>query len=189
VKTPAERAAELYKSGLKARDRAVANLKEAKEADDEKERSSLEKKAGKEFDKAIDRFREATKLNPLFHEAYSDLGYCLRKTGDYAAALDAYGRALSLAPGYTPAIEYRAEAYLGLDRIEEAKQAYMQLFPGDRSHADDLLGAMKTWVEKRRKDPGAVSPGTLDDFARWVAQRDEIAVQTPSLSQLQKREW
>jgi tetratricopeptide (TPR) repeat protein len=188
-KTPEQKAADDYNSGLKCRDKAVKYLKEAKEAADEKDKGQLEHKAQKEFDKAIDRFRDATKLNPRFHQAYSDLGFCLRKTGDYNAALDAYGKALSLSPGYNPAIEYRAEAYLGLNRIEEAKQAYLQLFPADRGHADELLDAMKTWVEKRHLEPGDLAPGVVHDFETWVAQRDELARQTPTVSELQKRKW
>jgi len=188
-KTPQQRAADLYNAGLKSRDRAMKSLKEAKESPDAEERAKLEGKAKKEFEKAISKFQEATKLNPRFHQAYSDLGFSLRKSGDYNAALQAYGQALALAPGYTPAIEYRAEAYLALNKLEDAKQAYVQLFPSDRSHADELMQAMKAWLETRRSEPGDVAPGTLQDFDLWVAQRDEIAKQTPSVSQLQKRPW
>ena len=52
-------------------------------------------------------------------------------------------RALELAPDYGEAIEYRAEAYLGLDRIDDAKKAYMQLFNLDRALADELMEAMR----------------------------------------------
>ena len=188
-KSPAEEAAELYNSGIQHRDKAVALQKEAAAAPNEKDRAKLEKKAAKEFAKAASDYRQATQLNNKMHQAYSDLGFCLRKTGDYVGALEAYNRALSLAPAYAPAIEYRAEAYLGLDQVEDAKKAYLDLFPNDRSHADELLAAMKGWVQKRQGDPGKMTPEMVQSFSTWVQEREELAKQTPSVSELQTREW
>jgi len=178
-----------YNAGIKMRDKALALQKEAAQAGGEKERAKLEKKAQQEFGKAISQFQSATVKNPRFHEAYSDLGFALRKTGDYPAALEAYDHALALSATYTPAVEYRAEAYLGLDRVEDAKKAYMTLFPSDRGRADELLAAMKGWIEKRQAEPGALSPDAVQEFSRWVAQRSELASQTPSVSELQQRKW
>jgi len=188
-KPPAEEAAELYNSGIQHRDKAVALEKEAAAAPAEKDRAKIEKKASKEFERAISDYRQATQLNPNFYQALSDLGFCLRKTGDYNSALEAYNRALSLAAAYAPAIEYRAEAYLGLDQVEDAKKAYLQLFPSDRSHADELLVAMKGWVQKRQANPGAMTPEMVQSFAGWVQEREELAKQTPSVSELQIRKW
>ncbi len=75
------------------------------------------------------------------HEAWNYLGYTHRKLGDYQAALTAYDRALNLKPGYPEAIEYRGHAYLGLNRLEDAKQAYLTLFAGNRQLAAQLLAA------------------------------------------------
>jgi cytochrome c-type biogenesis protein CcmH/NrfG len=61
------------------------------------------------------------RLNPRLHEAFSSLGYAYRKTGDFDQALQAYERALVLAPGYAAAIEYQAEAHLGLNRTTETQ--------------------------------------------------------------------
>jgi len=188
-KTPEEQAVDDYNAGLKLRDKALALQKEAAQATSEKDRTKLEEKARKQFEKAISQFRAATVKNPRFHEAYSDMGFALRKTGDYAAALETYDHAISLSPTYTPAIEYRAEAYLGLDRVEDAKKAYMALFPSDRGRADELLEAMKGWIEKRRVEPGTLTPDAVQEFSRWVAQREELASQTPSVSELQQRKW
>ena len=131
----------------------------------------------------------ATVKDARFYQAYSDLGFALRKTGDYAAALETYDHAISLAPTYSPALEYRGEAYLALDRVEDAKKAYMALFPGDRGRADELLAAMKGWVEKRRAEPGTLTPDAIREFSHWVDQRAELAGQTPSVSELQQRRW
>ena len=188
-KTPAEEAADHYNAGLKLRDKGLALQKEAAQATGEKDRTKLEKKAQQEFEKAISQFRTATVKDPRFYQAYSDLGFALRKTGDYAAALETYDHAISLAPTYSPALEYRGEAYLALDRVEDAKKAYMALFPGDRGRADELLAAMKGWVEKRRAEPGTMTPDAIQEFSHWVDQRAELAGQTPSVSELQQRRW
>jgi len=188
-KTPEEQAVDYYNAGLKLRDKALAFQKEASQATSEKDRTKLEEKARKQFEKSISQFRSATEKNPRFHEAYSDLGFALRKTGDYAAALETYDHAIALSPTYSPAIEYRAEAYLGLDRVDDAKKAYMALFTSDRGRADELLGAMKGWVEKRRVEPGTLAPDAVQEFSGWVTMRDELAKQTPTVSELQQRKW
>ena len=188
-KSPEQQAIDSYNAGVKSRDKALGLEKEASNTSDVKERTKLEKKARKEFEKAVTQFQTATQKNPAFYQAYNDLGFSRRKTGDYDGALEAYNRGLSLAPGYPPAVEYRAEAYLALERVEEAKQAYVDLFSGDRGRADELMAAMKGWIEKRRIDPGKMSPEALKEFAAWVDQREQIAKQTPSLSELQHRNW
>jgi len=188
-KSPEEEAIDHYNAGIRMRDRALAFQKEATAQTDEKDRAKLDKKAQKEFGRAIEEFQAATQKNPSFYQAASDLGFVLRKTGQYAVALEYYNRALSLAPNYTPAIEYRAEAYLGLDRVEDAKQSYLQLFSADRARADELLGAMRGWADRRRTDPGSVSPEMVQGFTQWLQQREELAHQTPAVSELQKRDW
>lgn len=188
-KTPEQQAVDHYNAGLKLRDKALAYQTEEAQASGPGERTKLEKKAQQAFEKAIVQFRAATGKYPKYYQAYNDLGFALRKTGDYTGALEAYDQALSLSPAFAPAIEYRGEAYLGLDRVEDAKQAYMALFPTDRSEADELFKAMKGWVEKRRTEPGALTPEAVQEFSRWVAQREELAGQTPSVSELQQRKW
>ena len=189
AKTPEEIAIEHYNAGLKLRDKGVAFLKDAAQATSDKDRAKLEKKAQSEFGKAASQFKIATEKNAYFHEAWSDLGFALRKTGDYAGALQAYDKALTLSPSYTPAVEYRAEAYLGLDRLDDAKQAYVSLFGFDRGRADELLRAMKGWVDKRRTSPGLLTPDAVQEFSAWVTEREQLAGQTPSVSELQQRQW
>jgi tetratricopeptide (TPR) repeat protein len=113
----------------------------------------------------------------------------LRKVGNYNASLDAYGKALQIQPNYTPAIEYRAEAYLGLNRLDDVKSAYMTLFTADRPRADELTAAMEKWVDKRQADPGGVDPATVESFGKWVAERKQLASQTSSLRDPNAPRW
>jgi len=116
------------------------------------------------------------------YEAWNYVGYTNRKLGNYPEALIAYDRALNLKPGYAEAIEYRGHAYLGLNRLDDAKQAYLTLFAGNRKLAAQLLAAMQTWVGEHRGNPGPVDGASLDAFASWVSERSAIASQTAGLT-------
>ena len=188
--TPEQEAAQRYNDGLKHKDKADALASEAEaEASNAKKRAKLEASARKEYEKAMKEFLAATDRNPAMFQAHGGLGYVYRKTGDFAAALKAYDRALELEPKYTPAIEYRAEAYLGVNRVDEAKTAYMALFNADRARADELAAAMKSWLQRRRQDAAGLAPETIEDFAKWLSQREEIAGQTSALIQPHDSRW
>lgn len=133
------------------------------------------KQARKEYEAALKEFRTAATAVPGNYRAHTGIGYSLRKLGNYERALESYERALALAPASSEAIEYRAEAYLELNRLNDAKQAYMHLFVHDRTASNVLIKAMKAWVEKRRTQPAGVDAATLDAFALWVRERDTLA--------------
>ena len=188
VKTPEEMAIDHYNFGLTYRDKAWKFEEKAAAAANEKERMKAETKAQKTWKKAIREFESAVGKNEEFFQAYGSLGYARRKTGEFESSLTAYDRALQIEPAYGEAVEYRAEAYLGLDRVDDAKEAYTQLFSGARELADELLAAMKVYVENRRSE-GGVDAATLDAFSEWVTEREEIANQTASVSELRDRDW
>ncbi len=187
-KSSAEQAADHYNKALELRDEAWALEKEAEGAQGP-ERAKLEKKTDKLFRKAVKELEQAVNLNRNFHQAHSSLGYCLRRTGEYEAALEAYNTALSLAPTYAEAIEYRAETYLGLNRIPEAKTSYVTLFSRDRDRADQLMAAMKAWVAERSQNPAGADPEQVEALGEWLKEREELAQQTASLSHLPAQRW
>jgi tetratricopeptide (TPR) repeat protein len=133
------------------------------------------KQARKDYEAALKDFQTAARLTPDNYRAHTGAGYAYRKLGSYDRALESYERALTLAPSYSEAIEYRAEAYLGLNRLEDAKQAYMQLFVSDRTASHVLMKAMKAWVAKRQVEPAGVDAATLSAFESWVQERDTLA--------------
>ncbi len=189
VKTPEEIAQSRYNAGLKKRDKAWKYEAKAAKTDSEKKRVKLEAKAQKQYKKAIKEFRRAGEKDPLLYQAYSSLGYALRRTGQYGAALQAYDGALLLQPAYVEAIEYRAEAYLGLFRLDDVKAAYVQLFSLDRARADELMAAIQTFLEQREREQDGLAPETLTEFATWVRERREIAQQTARLSEAEAGRW
>ena len=166
----ADEAKQEFNRGIAMRDEAW-KLEEKLAGAEGADRAKLEKRIARAYKQAADHQQAAVAKNPEFHEAYGSLGYALRKQGDYAAALEAYDKALSLEPTYAEALEYRGEAYLGLDRPEDAKKDYAVLVGRDRSRAAQLLHSMKAWVAAKRSDGSAdASVASLDG---WVD--DEMA--------------
>jgi tetratricopeptide (TPR) repeat protein len=176
--TPEERAVEAYRSGD---DHRVKGKKLEAEAVTKKgaDADKAAAKARSEFEKSLKDFKTAAQLNPQLFQAYNGMGFAYRKTGDYAKALEMYDQAIKMAPGFFPeAVEYRAEAYLALNRLDDARQAYLDLFAADRKQADILMAAMKTWVEAHRADTGGVDPAAVSAFEKWVGEREGLASQT-----------
>jgi tetratricopeptide (TPR) repeat protein len=173
---PANEAVNSYNDGLRYRDRAWGYEKQLKTTTDAAQKAKLEEQIRKTYLAEVKCQRAAVKNNPQLFQAYSELGYALRKTGDYTAALEAYDKALSIQPNYAEAIEYRGEAYLGLDRVSDAREAYLILFNGgDKKGAGQLAEAMTKWLDAHRANAGAVPAQTIDELNTWVAQRKEIS--------------
>jgi tetratricopeptide (TPR) repeat protein len=119
--------------------------------------------------------------SPQFAEAWNALGYTQRKLGSIDDSLASYAKALELKPGYPEALEYRGEAYLRLNRIADAKQAYLDLFASNRKIAATLLESMQEWLSAQRGSH-AVDASVITDLADWVKERSQIATQTAALT-------
>jgi len=182
-RTPQDQARDAYNDGVhevKKADKAQSSADEAKDAG-KKDKEARE--AHDRYAAALAKFQQATTLDPSLHEAWNYVGYTSRKLGHYDDALTAYDRALSLKPGYPDALEYRGEAYLGVNRVSDAQQAYLDLFAGNRALAGKLLTAMKSWSAAQRADPATgASPTSLDELDKWIQERAQIAGQTAALT-------
>ena len=119
--------------------------------------------------------------SPQLAEAWNALGYTQRKLGSYDDSLASYAKALELKPGYPEALEYRGEAYLRLNRIPDAKQAYLDLFASNRKIAATLLGSMQEWI-KAQQGSHVVDASVVTDLQHWVQERSQIATQTAALT-------
>lgn len=182
--TAADTSAAHYQAGLARKEAATAKEADAAAVADPSLRSWLMLESREEFQAAATYFGRALKLDLKNYEAANELGFSLRKTGDYRKALGAYNFALVIKSDFYPAIEYRGEAYLALGMLGQAKDAYMTLFRNDLALAARLLGAMSAAVVEETEE---AAPGS--DFASWVAQRQAIAAVTPGAAVGQDGDW
>ena len=180
--TPEDQARNDYNAGVRLVEKADKLSADATHQADERKKTKARGKAEQAYGTAMKKFANATQLQPSNYQAWNYLGYTNRKLGNYDAALAAYDRALTLKADYAPAIEYRGHAYLGLNRLAEAKAAYLALFAGNRQLAATLLAAMQEWVGEHRGNAEGVDGPTLESFASWVTERSTIASQTAALT-------
>jgi tetratricopeptide (TPR) repeat protein len=181
--SPEQVSAGWYKQGVKAKERAWKLEEKAGKATKDAKRDKLLADARKQYQKAADAQATALKANEKNYEAANELGYALRKTGDYRKAIGAYNYALQLKPDFYPAIEYRGEALLLMGFIDEAKDAYMTLFRNDRALADQLMATMEKW---HAAQPEGEAKAT---FSGWLDERRNLARVGSDLSMKNTRTW
>jgi tetratricopeptide (TPR) repeat protein len=183
-KSPHDQAVDYYNNAERRIDGLTRTHDEMKAAaaTDPQKAAKLQARLAKGLENAAADLERAVKNDPGLFQAWSELGFTYRKMGRYKESLEAYDKALQISPDYTPALEYRAEAYLGLNRLDEAKKTYTDLFSGDRPKADALLLSMKSYVAARRADPAGLDAAQLDTFGKWVDQREIIHNQTVALT-------
>jgi len=177
-----DQAKSAYNDGVRAVKKADKYQTSADEQTDAKKKDKDLREAKEHYSSALAKFTQAARFDPRMHEAWNYIGYTNRKLGQYNIALAAYERALALHPGYPEALEYRGEAFLALNRISDAQQAYLDLFAGNRQLADKLLTAMRSWVNTQRTSSAGADATAVAAFDKWVQERAQIAGQTASLT-------
>jgi tetratricopeptide (TPR) repeat protein len=179
--TPQEQAKTLYNQGVHDVKKADKYQASALQLTDAGKKDRATREAQEYYSSALKRFQQAAQANPQMPEAWNYVGYTNRHLGNYDAALTAYQQALTLRPGYPDALEYRGEAFLGLSRIADAQQAYLDLFAASRPLADKLLLAMRGWLDAQKASASAdaTAVGELD---KWIQERSTIAGQTAALT-------
>jgi|SRR6185436_2797699 len=180
--SPEDQARDAYNIGVRGVEKADGLIADAAQLTDTRKQQKALDKAHSGYANARKKFARATELNPRLPEAWNYLGYTNRQLGDYEASLAAYDHALALKPGFPEAIEYRGHAYLGLNRLNDAKQAYLALYSSNRKLAAQLLTGMQDWIGSHRGNPAGVDTASLEAFASWVSERSAIAAQTASLT-------
>jgi len=187
--SPDEAAKAAYNSGVRSIKKAQEYESDAAKASNPDKSAKALDKAHQNYSKALEQFIDAVSQQPKMYQAWNYIGFANRHLGNYDAALPAYEKALELNPGYPDALEYRGEAYLGLNRIDDAKEAYMTLFKDSRNLADMLMTAMRRWTDERRKEPKGLAPEAVEAFSKWVEERSGIAGQTASLAIGARTDW
>jgi tetratricopeptide (TPR) repeat protein len=170
-----------YKAGMKSLNKAKDEAAAAASAPNEDKKNAALEKMNDNYGRALDQFTEALANKGDMYEAWNNVGYIHLRLGAYNESVDDYNHTLALKPDLLEAIEHRAEAYVAVDRLEDAQSAYMDLFNHDRALADQLMTVMQKWVTDHRANLNGMRAADVDAFAKWVQERDGIAKQTASL--------
>jgi tetratricopeptide (TPR) repeat protein len=181
VDKPDTAARKAYAAGMKSLAKARQFDSAAAAAPNPDKKSADLEKMGDAYNRALDEFTEALSNNGDMVEAWNNVGYIHLRLGAFAESVDDYNHTLALKPDLIEAVEHRGEAYLGVDHLEEAKAAYMDLFNHARPLADQLMTAMQKWAADHRSNANGMRAADLAAFDKWLLERDGIAKQTASL--------
>jgi tetratricopeptide (TPR) repeat protein len=95
----------------------------------------------------LEHMNAALEARPRQENAHILMGFAYGKLGDYPAALEAYDRALTLNPYNRGALEYLGEAYLELDRPDDARATLDRLATACRRLAHAAVDPLTTCAE------------------------------------------
>lgn len=179
---PDAAAKKAFNAGVKSLNRAREFEEVAAKATNPDKKAGALEKVGDAYNKALDQFTEALSNKGDMVEAWNYAGFVHLRLGAYNESIDDYNHTLALKPDLLEAIENRAEAYMAVDRLDEAKAAYMDLFNHARPLADHLMVAMQKWLETHRAAANGMRAADIDSFGKWLLERDGIAKQTASAS-------
>ena len=188
--TPEQLSEKSLRSGIRSRDKALKAEAKAAKATSEKSRNKQLARAQKHYKKAVEKQGRALQQDPRNYKAANELGFALRKTGDFRRAIGAYNYALEINPNFHQATEYRAEAFLALGLLKQTQESYMLLFRNDRELASLLMGKIDAWAEaKRNAEEGEGLSEAETEFMAWADERKNLAKLTNDLSFNNTRTW
>jgi tetratricopeptide (TPR) repeat protein len=146
-----------YNSGVRTVKRAQAYDGQALKASTPEKAAKSHERAQEAYRESISAFVDAVTAQPTMYKSWYYIGLADRHLGNYDEALSAYAKVLELSPHHPDAIENRGEVFLALNQIEEAQSAYIDLFRESRPLANELMSAMRRWIESRRQDAQGIA--------------------------------
>ncbi len=130
------------------------------------------------YGRALEEFTEVLRNKSDMYDPWNKIGFIHLHFAAYRESIDDYNHALALKPDLQEAIEHRGEAFMGIDHLDEAKAAYMDLFFHDRPLADQMMTTMQAWLQSHRASANGVRAADIDAFDKWLQERDGIAKTT-----------
>jgi tetratricopeptide (TPR) repeat protein len=174
-------AAKAYKQAMKSLEKAKELEAAAASAPNADKKAKELEKLDDAYNRALDQFTEALSNKGDMVEAWNHVGYVHLKLGAFREAIDDYNHALTLKPDLLDAVEHRAEAFLAVDRLDDVRIAYMDLFNHAPELAAQLMAAMQKWLADHQADAHGMRASDIDAFGKWLSEREGIAKQTASL--------
>ena len=175
---PEKAAAKAYAAATKSMAKAHELEDVVAKATDPDKKAKAMSKLEDTYGRALDQFTEVLRNKGDMYDAWNQIGYLHLRFGAYRESVDDYNHALALKPDLLEAIQHRGEAYLGIDHLDEAKAAYMDLFFHARPLADQLMVGMQAWLQNHRAAANGMRAADIDAFDKWVQERDGIAKTT-----------
>ena len=141
------------------------------------------------YDPAIDAFREAARLSPARADIRKNLAYALLRIGDSEAARVEFGEAMRLDPGdFHTALEYAFLCFEAGNDMPARKAEARRVFAFVQDHGDaesrataaaafhNIDGPLAAGIERWRKAIAAAGPSfsACDELARLAERRDEL---------------
>ena len=175
---PDKAAAKAYSAALKSMAKAH-ELEDtiAKSADPDK-KAKAASKLDDTYGRALEQFTEVLRNKNDMYDPWNQIGFIHLHFGAYREAIDDYNHALALKPDLPEAIQHRGEAYMGVDHLDDAKAAYMDLFFHARPQADQMMLIMQAWLQSHRASANGMRPADIDAFDKWLQEREGIAKTT-----------
>jgi tetratricopeptide (TPR) repeat protein len=177
---PEKAAAKAYAAGTKTMVKAHELEETIAKATDPDKKAKAISKLEDAYGRALDQFTEVLRNKNDMYDAWNQIGYVHLRFGAFRESIDDYNHALTLKPDLLEATQHRGEAYLGIDHLDEAKAAYMDLFFHARPMADQLMVGMQAWLQSHRAAANGMSATAIESFDKWVQEREGIAKTTAS---------
>jgi tetratricopeptide (TPR) repeat protein len=175
---PEKAAAKAYAAANKSMLKAKELEDTIAKATDPDKKAKAQEKLEDTYGRALEQFTEVLRNKSDMYDPWSKIGFIHLHFGAYREAIDDYNHALALKPDLQEAIEHRGEAFMGIDHLDEAKAAYMDLFFHDRPLADHMMTAMQAWLQSHRASANGVRATDIDAFDKWLQEREGIAKTT-----------
>jgi len=172
---PDKEAAKAYAAGNKTMAKARELQEVIAHTTDPEKKARASEKLDDTYDKALLQYTEVIRNKDDMYDPWNQIGFIHLHYGAFRESIDDYNHALALKPDLPEAIAHRGAAYLGVDRLEEAKAAYMDLFFHDRPLADQLMVSMQAWLQTHQASPNGVRVADIEAFGKWLQERDGIA--------------
>jgi tetratricopeptide (TPR) repeat protein len=175
---PDKAAAKAYAAAMKSMGKAKElEATIAKTADPDK-KAIAQQKLDDMYGRALEQFTEVLRNKNDMYDAWAKIGFIHLHFGAYRESIDDFNHALALKPDLQDAIEQRGEAFMGVDHLDEAKAAYMDLFFHARPLADQMMTTMQGWLQSHRASANGVRATDIDAFDKWLQEREGIAKTT-----------
>src|SRR5277367_1391104 len=171
---PDKAAAKAYAAGMKSMQKAHELEDTIAKATDPDKKANAQAKLDDIYGRALEQFTEVLRNKNDMYDAWNKIGFIHLHFGAYRESIDDYNHTLALKPDLQEAIEHRGEAFMGVDHLDEAKAAYMDLFFHARPLADQLMGTMQAWVQSHRTEANGVRATDIDAFDKWTQEREGI---------------